>query len=90
MAKTPIQKAIAAEGSNVVSIGLTEMGDERRVQAKAVLKLAKAEKLDECMVIGRTDDGELWAFSSLNAGQSLWLLEKLKERILSGNPWSLV
>lgn len=76
--------------AKVVPIRLTEIGDDRRVHAKKVLKQAKAEKLDEVMVIGRTDDGELWAQSSLNAGQSLWLLEKLRERILSGNPWSIV
>lgn len=76
--------------AQIVPIRLTEIGDDRRVAAKKVLKDAKAEKLDEVLVIGRTDDGELWSMSSLNAGQSLWLLEKLRERILSGNPWSLV
>lgn len=78
------------ETSNVQTIRLTEIGDDRRVPGKLVLKAAKAEGLDEVIVIGRTDKGELWAQSSLNAGQSLWLLEKLRERLLSGNPWSIV
>lgn len=76
--------------AKVQPIRLVAIGDDRRVQAKTVLKAAKAERLDEVLVIGRTDDGELWASSSLNAGQSLWLLEKLRERILEGNPWSIV
>lgn len=75
---------------NVTTIRLTQLGDERRVQANVLLKAAKAQNLDEVLIIGRDDKGELWASSSLNAGQSLWLLEKLKERILSGNPWSIV
>lgn len=77
-------------GENVRTIALSQLGDERRVPGKLILKKAKAEKLDEIMVIGRTNNGELWASSSLNAGQSLWLLEKLKEQILAGNPWSIV
>lgn len=74
----------------VIPIGLVEIGDDRRIEAKKVLKDAKRERLDEVLVIGRTDDGEMWARSSLNAGQSLWLLEKLRERLLDGNPWTLV
>jgi hypothetical protein len=74
----------------ITTIRLTQIGDDRRVPAKLVLKQARAEKLDEVLVIGRTDDGELWSSSSLNAGQSLWLIEKLRERLLRGNPWSIV
>ena len=76
--------------TNVETIRLVQLGDERRVQGCIILKEAKKQKLDDVMVIGRTDEGDLWASSSLNAGQSLWLLEKLRERILSGNPWSIV
>lgn len=76
--------------SNVEPIRLTEIGDDRRIRAKDALREAKTAKLDEVLVIGRTNEGELWATSSLNGGQSLWLLEKLRERILAGNPWSLV
>lgn len=75
---------------NVVSIGLVAIGDGRRIAAAQVLKTAKRQRLDEVMVIGRDDKGELWARSSLNGGQSLWLLEKLKESILAGNPWAIV
>lgn len=82
-------KAIEA-APNVTTICLTHLGDERRVHASVALKKARSQRLDEVMIIGRADNGELWASSSLNAGQSLWLLEKLKERILSGNPWSIV
>lgn len=74
----------------VQTIRPTQLGDDRRVEGAAIIEQAAAEKLDEVMIVGRTDDGELWAKSSLNAGQSLWLLEKLKEHILSGNPWSIV
>lgn len=86
------KRPIPAEptGGTVVPIRLTQLGDDRRVQGRVILKQAKAEKLTEIMVVGRDDNGELWASSSLNAGQSLWLLEKLKERILSGNPWAIV
>lgn len=80
----------AGRADNVTSLRLTEIGDDKRVPAKLILKRAKAEKLGEVLVIGRTDDGELWSASSLNAGQTLWLLEKLKERILEGNPWEIV
>lgn len=75
---------------NIETIRLVAIGDDRRVAAAVLLKRAKQQALDEVMIIGRDDNGELWAESSLNAGQSLWLLEKLKERILSGNPWSIV
>lgn len=78
------------EPSNVSTINLKQIGDTVRVQGKTILKRAKAEKLDEVMVIGRTDKGELWARSSLNAGQSLWLLEKMREYLLGGNPWNVV
>lgn len=74
----------------VKTIRLTQIGDDRRVPGKIILKRAKAEKLDEVIVIGRTDKGELWSASSLNAGQSLWLIEKLKERLMEGNPWGIV
>lgn len=76
--------------ATVQPIRLTQIGDDRRVPAKIVLKQARAEKLDEVLVIGRDDKGELWCSSSLNAGQSLWLLEKMRERILAGNPWSVM
>jgi hypothetical protein len=79
-----------AKTGEVHTLRVVQFGDERLVRAKAILKRAKAEKLEAVMVIGRSDDGELWAESSLNAGQSLWLLEKLRERILAGNPWSVV
>jgi hypothetical protein len=81
---------IAPKADNVIGLRLTEIGDDRRVPGKLILKRAKAEKLDDVLVIGRTDDGELWAASSLNAGQSLWLIEKLKERILEGSPFGIV
>lgn len=78
------------KSAKVVAIGLTQIGDDRRVAGAQILKKAVREKLDEVLVIGRDDDGELWAASSLNAGQSLWLIEKLKERILEGSPWGIV
>lgn len=78
------------KAAKVTTIRLTQLGDDHRVAAKVILKSAKEAKLDEIMVIGRDDNGELWAKSSLNAGQSLWLIEKLKEHILTGNPWSIV
>lgn len=74
----------------VETIRLVEIGDDRRQQAKFILKDAKAQKLDDVLIIGRSDDGELWAASSLNAGQSLWLIEKLRARLLEGSPWALV
>lgn len=80
----------AEKDSKVTTIRLTQIGDDRRVPGKLILKRAKAEKLDDVMVVGRTDDGELWCASSLNAGQSLWLLEKLREHILDGSPWGIV
>ena len=76
--------------TNVSTIRLVEIGDDSREAARAVLRRAKKQGLDEVLIIGRADNGELWATSSLNAGQSLWLLEKMRERILSGNPWSFV
>jgi hypothetical protein len=75
---------------NVTTLRLTQLGDDRRVKGRTVLRQAREQRLDEVLVIGRTGDGELWASSSLNAGQSLWLIEKLKERVLAGNPWSIV
>jgi len=82
--------AKGADDTKVQRLRLVQLGDDRRVAAKQILKKAKAEELDEVMVIGRTNDGELWALSSLNGGQSLWLLEKLRERILEGSPWGII
>lgn len=79
-----------AGAENVTPIRLVEFGDSRREEGSVILKRAKKEHLDEVMVIGRSDDGELWAASSLNSGQSLWLIEKLRERILAGSPWSII
>lgn len=76
--------------TNVEAIRLVQIGDDRSVPGALILKKAQKQKLDEVLVIGRTSDGELWAESSLNAGQSLWLVEKLRERILAGNPWAIV
>lgn len=75
---------------NVTPLRLTEIGDDRRIPATVILKRAKQEKPAEVIVCGRSDDGELWIHSSLNAGQSLWLLQKAIQRVLDGNPWSLV
>ena len=84
------REALIAEAPNVSTIQLTQLGDKWRVKGRKILKDAAKEHLDEVMVVGRTEDGDLWTSSSLNAGQSLWLLEKLRERIMSGNPWSIV
>lgn len=81
---------MTASTSKVTSIRLTEIGDDHRIQTKVIMKEAKAACLDDVLIVGRDDSGELWARSSLNAGQSLWLLEKLRARILDGNPWTLV
>lgn len=85
---TPIRPEVVL--ANVSTINLTQMGDTCRIQVPVVLKEAKHQRLDEVLVIGQTDDGELWGKSSLNAGQSLWLLEKMRELVLSGNPWGIV
>lgn len=76
--------------SNVSTIHLVEIGDERKVDAPYILKQAKRADLDHALVIGRDKNGELWAAGSLNGAQSLWLIEKLRERVLSGSPWGIV
>lgn len=76
--------------AEVVGLRVVEIGDQGPVPAKIVLNRARAQKLDDVLVIGRTDEGELWAASSLNAGQTLWLIEKLRERVLEGSPWGIV
>lgn len=83
-------KAPFADAPNVTVIRLAQIGDDKFVPARLILKHARAEKLESIMVVGRSEDGELWCSSSLNAGQSLWLLEKMRERILAGNPWSVL
>lgn len=81
---------MAEPASNIATIGLTQIGHDRAVPARLILKAAKKIPLHECLIIGRDDKGELWMKSSVNASQSLWLLERLKERLLSGNAWSVV
>lgn len=76
--------------SNVQSLRLVEMGDDKSLDIKKLFRRAKSAKLNDVLIIGRDNNGEMWAECSLNAGQSLWLLEKLRERILSGNPWNFV
>lgn len=87
---TKAEKPRFPDAPNVETIRLVEIGHDRAVPARLILKAAKAAKLHECVVIGRDENGEMWAKSSLNASQTLWLLERLKERVLKGNAWSVV
>lgn len=79
-----------SDTSNVATIRLVQMGDESYLNAKIVLKQARAADLDQALVIGRDQNGELVAFSSLNGAQSLWLIEKLKARVLEGSSWGII
>jgi hypothetical protein len=83
-------KTVTDQASNVETIRLVEIGNDRAVPARLILKAAKNAGLHECVVIGRDDKGEMWAKSSLNASQTLWLLEQLKRRVCEGNAWSVI
>lgn len=76
--------------AKVVTIGLREIGDERAVPARMIIKAARKAGLVEAAIIGYDENGELWVASSLNAGQSLYLIEKLKIKILENGPGRLV
>lgn len=84
------KKSKPSKATNVATIRLVEFGDESRVDAKVILKQAKRANLDQALIIGRDKNGELWASSSLNGAQSLWLIEKLRERVLEGSSWGVI
>lgn len=79
-----------AEPSNVHKIVLTEMGDLVMRDLKERLKEAKRAELTEVVIVGRTKHGKVWSTSSLNAAQTLWLIEKLKADLLEQSPWQVV
>lgn len=89
-AEVNARAAAISEAPNVEVIRLTQLGDEKCVPARLILKAAKKVELDHCVVIGRDQNGELWAESSMNAAQTLFLLERLKQRCLKGNGWSII
>lgn len=76
--------------SKVETIRLTQIGNDRAVPARLILKAAKSINLHEAVIIGRDQNGELWAKSSLNASQTLWLIEQLKQKLFEGGAWDVV
>lgn len=56
------------------------------VEPAQILRGAIAADLDDVLVIGWTAEGELYAASSTaDATEHVWLMEKLKHAILSGD-----
>lgn len=82
--------ALVDAAPSVTPIRLVDLGDEFCSPARIVLKSAKAAKLDHCVVIGRDESGELWAESSVNAAHTLFLLERLRERVLKRGAWAVI
>jgi hypothetical protein len=68
----------------VVKLELVEVGDGMRLDAITVLDAAKNERFERMLVIGRTEDGELYIAATANAGESLVLLEHAKHQIIFG------
>jgi len=56
-----------------------------KVRTNAVLAGAR-NKLRECVVLGYTHDGELYAASSEGPGDTVWLMEHAKKWLLDGCP----
>lgn len=69
---------------NVVKLQVHEVGENYRFQAIEVLDGARDQKFERMVVIGRTEEGELYVAGTANAGESLILIEHAKHFIAFG------
>lgn len=66
---------------NVVNLKLIEVGENHRFEAKEILDGARSQNFERMVIIGRTEDGELYVAGTANAGETMILLEHAKHLI---------
>lgn len=72
--------------SNVVKLKLVNgVGSRTKIAANKVLSGARG-KLTDCVVLGYTTDGDLYAASTDGPGDTMWLIEHAKKWLLEGCP----
>lgn len=71
-------------GAQVVPLRLVEVGDNFRFNPDEILSAAMGQDFRELAIVAETADGELWLSSVSNAGTTLILLERAKQRIVDG------
>jgi hypothetical protein len=60
------------------------VGAGTKMSAAKVLSGARKVGLDECVVLGYGQDGEIYAASTEGPGDTLWLMEQAKAWLLRG------
>lgn len=70
---------------NVLRLVPDLIGEDVDLGAKNVLEEAVEFGLDTVVVIGETEDGEIYVAGSRNAGTSLVLIERAKHKLVFGD-----
>lgn len=67
--------------AEVVKLELVEVGGGYRFDADEVLEAAKGQRFSRFVILGETEDGEIWVSGNANSGETLVLMERAKRRI---------
>lgn len=70
--------------SNVPKLELVEVGEDFRFDPDDILEQAKGRGFMRLVIIGETDDDDLYVAGTANAGESLILMELAKLQIIKG------
>ena len=62
------------------------VGSGQKVSAARVLAGARKANLDECVVLGFDQNGDIFAASTEGPGDTMWLIEQSKRWLLDGCP----
>lgn len=68
---------------NVVALKLVEIGEGVVLDGRQVLQAAIDAGLRRVVVIGEMADGEEWVSSNVNAGESLIMIERARNFIVT-------
>lgn len=68
----------------VVNFQAQNIGEGYRLDADVVLDEAKGNAFDRILIVGQMEDGEFYIAGNANAGESLILLERVKDFIVHG------
>lgn len=69
---------------NVIKLVPEYVGENYRLDVDECLESAKGRGIENVLIIGDLEDGELWVSSASNAGEALILIEKARQYIVFG------
>lgn len=70
--------------SNVVKLQLVEVGEGFRFDNDTILDAAKGQEFTSLAIIGGYADGSTYIAGTANAGETLILMERAKQKIVFG------